>query len=283
MVLETAFRRSMWAFQVSFNLDGTFKGEGLMSRSNPSFESAAAAEGSGRRGALALGALLVVVLSFSARVDATIIAPNPGGTTVVTNSTTSSYVFQDTAVTQRVDNYATTLSAFLNGNPVYSASFSAPYSDPSVQAAVTAADAILTGDSASFGVPQLTANTTVLQSSVTAAPVVTCAPCTAATGNTTVTTTDTFGPNTIMVGDNQSELFTILSGQLDINVNTNNEYWITRNIVTSDTYLTSQSYSILGATTAGASVPEPPSVWLLMLGLCALAAWRWRRGRVFGP
>ncbi len=263
-----------------------------MSNANRSFESAAVAEGSGKRAALALGGLLAVVLAFSARVEATpVIAPNPGGSVVVTNSTTASYVFTNStaSTTQVVDNYATTLAAFLNGNRVYSASFSVPYSDASVQAAVSAADAILAGDAASFGAPLLTSNTSALQSSATTTslPTYTCATQPAglqATGNVTNSTSTTFGPASIMVGNCQSDLFTVLAGQTDINVNVNIEYFVPVELfTTTDTYLISQSYSIFGTTSAGTSVPEPQSAWLLLVGLCALAGWRWRRGRVFGP
>src|ERR1039457_3650023 len=57
---------------------------------------------------------------------------------------------------------------------------------------------------------------------------------------------DTFGPATVMVGDCQSDTFTILSGQLDINVNTDIVYAIPRNVVTTNTYLTTQVYVISG-------------------------------------
>ena len=57
---------------------------------------------------------------------------------VITNSTSSSTSgYVDTPVTQRVDQYSTTIEAILNGgSTVYDQTFSAPYSDPSVQAAI---------------------------------------------------------------------------------------------------------------------------------------------------
>lgn len=81
------------------------------------------------------------------------VAPNPGGSVVTTNSTTSYTVgFADTPVTQRIDQYSTTIEAILNGgSTVFSQTFSLPFGDSTVQAAVAQADAILAGDGASVG------------------------------------------------------------------------------------------------------------------------------------
>ncbi len=79
-----------------------------------------------------------------------------------------------------------------------------------------------------------------------------------------------------MVGDCQSEIFNINAGQTDINVNTDFQYSVARNVVTTDTYLDTQTYEITG--TAGpAAVPEPASVALVLLGLGAVMWWRRRR------
>jgi hypothetical protein len=56
----------------------------------------------------------------------------------------------------------------------------------------------------------------------------------------------TFGPVDIQVGVSQTEAFFVISGQEDINVNTNTEYYAARNVVTSDTYLITQTYTIQG-------------------------------------
>jgi hypothetical protein len=192
------------------------------------------------------------------------IAPNPGGQLVITNSTTSSYVTVQTPVTQQVNQYSTTLKAILNGSQtVFQQTYTVAFSDPAVQAAVSTADAILTGDNASPSAPAQTSTSTVLQSSqVSNGPIVQSA---TATGNTTVTDTDTFGPATIMVGDNQSDTFTVLAGQEDVNVNTNNEY------------LTTQSYTISGTAAAVSATPAPAS-WLLMLtGLAVAGLLTWLR------
>jgi hypothetical protein len=159
----------------------------------------------------------------------------------------------------------------------------APYSDPTVAAAIATADGILTGDGATFGSPSLLSSTSVLQSSVITPPSesYTCESA-EATGSTydtgsTVTTAETFGPATITVGDCNSESFFVLSGQTDINVNTNNAYTIPVETITTDTYLDSQTYEIAGTTEVAPGVtPEPASVELVLSGLGAIAWCRWR-------
>jgi hypothetical protein len=95
-----------------------------------------------------------------------------------------------------------------------------------------------------------------------------------------VATTTTFGPAAIQAcigggfecvfgGDpgTHADVFLILPAQLDIKVNTNNEFAIDRNVTTTNTYLTTQTYDILGTTTSAA--PEPSS--FLLAGICLLA------------
>jgi hypothetical protein len=191
-------------------------------------------------------------------------------------------VDQYTPVTQTVDQYSTTIDATLNGGAsVYDQTFALPFSDPVVQAALQAAEAILTADNATFGAPVLTSSSTTLLSSQTA-NVVQPGPYTQATGNTTLTSTTTFGPATILVGDNQIDTFTVLAGQEDININTNNEYYIPVNVVTTNTDLTTQSYLLNGTTSStGASVPDSGSTLLLLgVGLAVLGcAARWQTQR----
>jgi hypothetical protein len=233
-------------------------------------------------------AFLAVAVCCSAPSHAGIIttagvAPNPGGSVVVTNSTTATIGYVDTPVTQRVDFYSTTLLALLNGNQVFSQTFLLPFGDAAVQAAIAQADAILAGGGATFGAPFLFSNMSALQSSVTTPPPTsTCLiessiPLNShATGATAVTTTNTFGPAVVMVGECQSDIFTVLSGQLDINVNTDFVYAVPRNIVTTNTFLTTQTYEITG-TTPNSSVPEPATSGLLLLGLGTVACCRRRR------
>ena len=222
-------------------------------------------------GPVILGAAVFIAIGFAA------VAPNPGGSVVVTNSVTATIQYVDTPVTQRVDNYSTTITAKLNNQVVFSQTYPAQYSDPTVQNAVAQADAVLSGSGAAFGAPVLATTNTALQSSVTVPPTttITCQQAfngsgvvAFATGVTTVTTTNTFGPDTIGVGQCRSDTFTILSGQLDINVNTDFVYNVPRNIVTTNTFLTTQTYNITGTTTAPPPTPIPPSWTLLALGAC---------------
>ena len=265
-----------------------------MNRGSPDFEyratrdlmlaGASTTANAGLSRGFALLAPLAAAVCFSGRAHAGPIAPNRGGATVLKNSTTATTGYVDTPVTQRVDNYSTTLLAFLNGNQFFSETFPAPLTDPTVQAAISQDDAILSGDGASFGGPLLLSNASVLQSSVTAPPpAYTCETVESAPGEyvtgSVVTDTVTFGRATIMAGDCQSGTFTVLTGQLDINLNSDDEFAVPRTIVTTGTYLTSQTYEISG-TTADASVPEPAPAGLLLPGLGAVWC---RRSRGSNP
>ena len=226
------------------------------------------------RFALAAAALTLLAGLAGKTAQATpIIAPNPGGSSVVTNSTTTVYTDVFTPVSQRVDEYQTLVQAILNGSQtVFQQSFALASSDPSVQAAIQQANAILTADGASFGAPVVASNEVSLQSSVlsnvqTGPSVVT---------NGSLTTITTFGPADIMVGTDQSWLFTVLAGQTDVNVNNEIDYNVPFNAVTTDTYLTAQTLDVFG--TAGASpVPEPATLPLVGLGLSFLVALSRRR------
>ena len=224
--------------------------------------------------------MLVSVVCSSRYADAAIF-PNPGGPVVVTNSTTETITYINTTVTQRVDAFSTTLRGLVNGSPVFSQTYSSPFSDPVVQAAVIQADSVLSGAGASFGGPKLIASSSLLQSSLTTPPpTFSCIqltggpPGTTVVGATVDTPVNTFGPNTIAVSTCSLDTFVINSGQLDINVNTNLVYAVPRNIVTTNTFLTTQSYDILGTTSAPAGVPEPSPAALVFLGLGAVVRLR---------
>jgi hypothetical protein len=244
---------------------------------------AGVAVGIDRRGRSVLVALLCASACVFTPADASV-APNPGGSSVVTNSTTATISYVDTPVTNRVDEFSTTLLSFLNGSEISSQTFLFAFSDPTVQSAVTQADAILTGDGASFGAPILNSSVVALLSSVTIPPpTYTCMdvsngsppPGTSVTG-TTVTLVDTFGPATINVGECLGDTFTVLAGQLDINVNTDIQYSIAQTVVTTDTYLTTATYEINGVTSNNA-VPEPGTLALLLAGAGMLLFVRRRR------
>jgi len=211
----------------------------------------------------------------------------------------------DTPVSQRADQFSTTLVATLNGNPVFSQTFSAPFGDPTVQAAVLLADAILTGDGASFGGPGLASGSTNLlggQLSYVQAgegtpaapfgPVAASGLCVTLAGFircTDPTPTSTFGPAWIqgcvagpgnVCPDPGADFTFVLAGQLDVNIPSVDEFAIDRNVVTTSTYLTTQTYDILATTTS--ATPEPSSLELagICLAVLALAGVRKRLAQI---
>ena len=238
-------------------------------------------------GALVAAAMLVAP-GLVAAAHAQTVAPNPGGSLVVTNSTTATITYAGMPVTQQVNNFATTVSALLNGGQVFTETFAVSFADPTVQAAVVAADAILAGDGASFGAPQLLSNSTVLQSSVTSPTTTyTCqtVPAADATGSQ-ISSVTTFGPGTIKVGTCQSDLFNILAGQTDININNGTQYTVPDGVVTTNTNLTTQVFQIAGTISSPGtipspgptSVPEPGTVGLVLFGWATLVGFRRMRG-----
>jgi hypothetical protein len=78
-----------------------------------------------------------------------------------------------------------------------------------------------------------------------------------------------------MIGPDLSDEFIVLAGQLDVNINSDFTYDVYQNAVTTDTYLTAQSFEIDGTTGTG-TVPEPGTLGLIGCGL-ALLALRHRR------
>ena len=159
---------------------------------------------------------------------------------------TTSTVTQETNLTatvnRQVNEYSTELIARLpNGTVVYDQTFNAAYSDPAVQAAVAQAAAALAGaGAASYTGPTETnsSQTLVNSASVTA---------TNAIGtNVSAATTMYIGPQTIMVGENQSQVFTLSAGQVDYDTLIT---FVVTNLVTTtntDTYLNSAAYVMEG-------------------------------------
>jgi hypothetical protein len=202
------------------------------------------------------------------------------------NAFTYSYVAMDTPLTQQVNQYSTTLIATLNGSHVFSETFGAPFSNPTVQAAVLLADALLNGDGATFGSPFLASGSTSLAGSQLSY----LQTGEQNTGTVQETTTELFGPNFIIgctvaaencldFGDQLfPALMFIQPGQLDINLRTNIEVAIDRNVVTTNTFLTTQTYEIDG-TNETSAVPEPATWGLMLTGALAIGIekiWRSR-------
>ena len=199
-------------------------------------------------------------------------APNPGppSNTFTTLTQTNTTQYADTPVSLTDHTYSTTVDALLGGGSVFDMTFALPYADPTVQAAVAQADALLTADGAAFGAPALASSlltslgsqtTTVQTGQTISAPV--------------VTGTTTFGPAILGPGISATGTalppapyyFFILPGQTDINFNTATQTTIARTVTTTTTDLLTQKYVITGAHRAANAVPEPGSLALLALGL----------------
>jgi hypothetical protein len=193
-------------------------------------------------------------------------------TTTYTTSTKNIYETTYVPVSQSVDQYSTEIKALLNGSTVvYDQTLTLAFADPAVQAAVQAALAALAANNADLGAPVLTAPTTSLLSSVTADadPLV--------TTNVSFATTLYIGPQTIMIGDNQSQLFPIPPGSQDFDTLVTSDISSLINVVTTNTYLTTQSYLLDGITAPISSVPETGSTLLLFSGSLAALGWLVRR------
>jgi len=225
-------------------------------------------------------------LTIQVQQDTNCVVANPGGAIVVTSSYENDPTSVNTPVSATVNQYQTTLTAILNGGTtVFSQTLAAPFSDPSVQSAILAADAVLTSDGATFGSPLLDSTSTTLQSSVlTYVPtsptldiptLISCYyagsistdpfTCAGVTVTLSAAVTSTFGPATIMIGPAYSDVFYVEADQEDLSVNEDYVYTVDQNAVTTNTYLTTQSYEIDG-TTASTSAPEP-GTW----GTCAMS------------
>jgi hypothetical protein len=151
-------------------------------------------------------------------------------------------------VNQQATNYTTELIAVMPGGKVlFDQTFNAAFSDPSVQAAVTQA----AGDVTAAGATSYTGptETSFLQSFEGSSSVTVTNPIGT---NVTFATTVYIGPQMIMVGSNQSVLFYILAGGIDVDTLVTA---VVTNLVTTtniSTYLDSAVYTM----TAMVAQPE---------------------------
>lgn len=211
---------------------------------------------------------------------------NPGGSVVYSGSTSATVSYATTTVTNSVTDFSTTLLALLNGVQVYSMTFPTAFGGSTVSSAITAEDATLLADGASFGSPSLVASSSTLASSVSTTPMTYSCQGARATGQTyitgaSVTASTLVGPGTIFTGDCNTDTLFVNPGQTDINVNTNTDYLIPESITTTNTYLDSQTYEIAATSNSAAVTPEPACLELTLTGLGAIG-WvrrrRWQRG-----
>lgn len=227
--------------------------------------------GAGRSACLTLaGALALAMLGHEAAAQVT--CPIINGTVIACqpiNLTQSSYTTQ-TITPQTVTNtnatYSTEIEGTLNGRPVYDQTFSAAYSDPTVQAALTGARTAITtagGPAVIISQPVLVSSTTALVSSTSSttstvqSSTTTTAPAQTFVGplppflvgnlGICTTTTTVFG-NTRPSGCAGGYSFQLVAGTMDIDVLTHTAEQVLQTTTVTDTTLTTQDYLIAGTT-----------------------------------
>jgi hypothetical protein len=175
-------------------------------------------------------------------------------TTTYTTSTRTIETNLTSKVNLQATNCSTELIAVMPGGTVlFDQTFNATFSDPSVQAEVAQAAGDLTGAGAtSYTGPTETSFGQTLEgsSSVTVTNVI--------GTNMTFTTTAYIGPQTIMVGYNQTNLLYVLPGQVDVDTLVMIDVTNLVTTTNTDTYLNSAVYTMI------AIVPQP------QLGLAAV-------------
>lgn len=163
-----------------------------------------------------------------------------GGQTTTTTYTTS--ITSGITYTRKDLPPATQIIGRLDGGSiVYDQTFVLPLSDPTVQAAVAAANAAITAalspQSATITGPTfLNSLTAYLGQEVDHT-------------EQSVTTTAAFGPTSILIGDEQSQTFFVAAGTVNYNTNTHTQTFM------NDLYRTTDSYELLGQAQAPAAIP----------------------------
>jgi hypothetical protein len=216
---------------------------------------------------------------------------DPGGSVIVSSEYDALTQYVNTDLSQTDHTYSTTLDALLNGHSVFDMTFALPYSDPTVQAAVTQADALLAAYGASPSIPGLTS--TLLTSLGSQTETVQTGESNDGTGELlgsgleqgVLSTTTTFGPATIgpnpsgpfpgvyvgNIGDgNPNSVLYIPAGQTDVNIDDTLTTTIDQTVITTNTDLLTQTYDIVGTPHAAPAVPEASDLALLALGLLPL-------------
>jgi hypothetical protein len=193
-----------------------------------------------------------------------------------TFSTRTIYDTTNATASQQVNTFAVELIASMQGGTtLYDQTFNVAFADPAVQAAIITVQGVLTANgAASFNGPFLLTDSTSQVGSVaqTGAPVVT---------GTDVSSAATgyVGPQTIMIGDNQSQAFTLLTGQTDIDTLVTSIIHQIITTTTTDTFLTTDVYQIFGVPAEAAPVPEPATLLLVAMGGPAVLFFRGRKRR----
>ena len=237
-------------------------------------------------------------LAILSLLASTALLPQTGtGITTNTTSTSRTQTLHTTSATAEVNHYLTRLTARVGVGPLlYDQSFNAQLADPSVQAAIQQARALLAGAGAnSISGPNQQSGGRVL-TGTSQATVVTRTDTTQAigvqlvvgpgiqltgdrglcTGLTTVAPSD--GSGVVPSGCPGGTPFTVLNGNQNINTNLNTQSDIFQTVTTTSAFLTSQTYELNGtAAPAPPATPAPPSFWLSLAGLAATGLFAFSR------
>jgi uncharacterized protein YhjY with autotransporter beta-barrel domain len=176
-----------------------------------------------RRRAASLGLALLFVLGGlpgALHPAHGVVGGGGAGNSTFTNSTTAGTTYTRVDL-EPIQEYLTrVLGQFGNGTVVFDSSLNVMPSDPAVAAAIAQAQQALTNAGAQKILPpQLIASSTSLSTSVK-------------TGEAfnhqeqSVSTTQSIGPGTILIGENQSETFFVVGGTTNFNTNTHTETFI---------------------------------------------------------
>jgi hypothetical protein len=127
-------------------------------------------------------------------------------TTNFTFSTVTVYSNTNVDLSQQVNTFQVELKARMQGGAVlFDQTYNAALTDPTVQAAIAQAENVLTnaGAASFIGPTQLSSTQTLASSDTTTTTVVTAT-------NVSTVVSEYVGPQTLMVGTNQSQAFTLL-------------------------------------------------------------------------
>ena len=173
---------------------------------------------------------------------------HPGSTFTTTTSCAGAITYNEpTTTTQRADTFATRIVGKFGDTVVFDQTVAAPFDDPAVQAAVAQAEAAVAaagGPGTDIADPAQTANDTTLAGTTSASLF------SLDHTDTTLSTTTTFGPTTILIGDDttcaaaiatlpgttrpecvtdgQSQPFFVVAGTTNVNTNTHRRILLPR-------------------------------------------------------
>ena len=223
------------------------------------------------------GVLALLVALVMAMAPARAAVGGGSGNTTTTTSTTHHDTFIDQFQTERVDTFLTRIVGRVDGGAtVYDQSFNLAFGDPAVQAAVAAAQAAI--NAAVNPDPPIAGPTLISSTELQIDTTTDLVSQLLSYVETTITTTIAIGPGTILIGEDRSETFFVPAGTVNANTNTHTESFYDRLFLTTNTYLTTQTYELVGyPQQVAAGVPEPGTLGLVGLGLAGLAALRRRR------